>query len=88
MPQNSPFRKHTSVVTVARERRKILSFTACVTVLLYPRHTRCVQNTIVIFKFRELRMLNFLSYWYTCLLYMLLISAILDCQFGFDRLEG
>ena len=51
-------------------------------------HTRCDQKVAVILEFRELCLFDFrifLLSWYTCLLYMLTTSAILDCQFVFDR---
>ena len=58
-------------------------------------YTRCDQNITVIFKFLELRMFDYRIIFFFCyvathvmLLYMLTISAILDCQFDFNRLEG
>ena len=41
-----------------------------------------VEKITVLFKFREFRIL------YICLLYISTISAILDCQFVFDRQKG
>ena len=52
-------------------------------------HTRCDQKITVILKFRELSVFDFRIFFllccYTCLLHMVTMSVILDCQFVFDR---